>query len=492
MGNDEPFARPALVSALRALGLRRGDRVIVHSALSAIGPVEDGANGVIDALLEVVGKEGTLLMPALSAGVFDVAQSPARVGIIPETFRKREGVLRSFHPSHSVTAKGRLAEELTRGHLACPTACGEGTPYAKLMEQGGKILLLGVDQDRNTSLHTVEAMVRLPYLRTITRDYLDPEDGSTKTLEIREYPGPHRDFIGLDPLFRDAGIMKIGKVGRAVCRLIDAAPMRDIVLDLLLHDPTAILCDNPSCLDCTTQRAAVKRTRLQGEDFLFSVVSDLAGGDLDSALDALEREGVSCIELRKLGGREFSEFAEGEAAAVGQAVRQRGVAISAVSATAEPSQGWGALVSVAVAAQAPAIVVPLAAHTAELGQQAAAGGLALYLENRGETAEATLERLGSPAARLAFSPAQFAAAGEKPFLRVYSKTAVKRHVGQLYLEDGTFAGASTALMKGNGEVKELLSILRCASFSGPVTLRNPGGIPFAEAMQAFWGLMDTH
>lgn len=484
------ITRKQLIHDFTQLGLKNGDAVLVHSALSAIGRVEDGADGVIDALLEVLGNEGTLLMPALSSGIFDPAESPSKVGIITETFRRRQGVLRSFHPSHSVTAFGRLAEELTREHLNCPTACGEGTPYAKLMDAGGKILLLGVDQDRNTSLHTLEAIMRLPYLKTITREYRDPADGEIKTLEIHEYPGPHRDFIGLDRLFREAGIMRVGKAGKAVCRLIDAAGMRDIGLRLLRKDATAILCDNPNCQDCVTQRAAVKRQRLGAEDFLLSVVSDAAGNSMDEALAALSREGIRGMELRRVDGREIADFSVAEAESLGEKIRERGFEITAVSAT-DSTANWLALLDAAAAVKAPAAILPLAAWSPEVARHAQEKGVSLRLENTGETSAECLEKLAAisePA--LAFNPANFAAGGEKPFLRVY-KTPLKRTLTQLYLADGTFAGNPTPLTRGNGEVKELVSILRCASFGGPLTIKDTAGLPPANFLEGFWKMMDS-
>lgn len=92
---------------LRALGLKRGDIVGVHSSLRSFGYVEGGADAVIDALLEVVGKEGTIAMPTHSsnlekielspeektAGIswlykilpYDPEETPCTTGIIPET-----------------------------------------------------------------------------------------------------------------------------------------------------------------------------------------------------------------------------------------------------------------------------------------------------------------------------------------------------------------------------------------------------------------------
>ncbi len=482
-----------LIHDLQRLGLAKGDTVLVHSALSALGHVEGGADTVIDALLAVIGCEGTLAMPALSSGVFDLHKSPAKVGLITETFRRRKGVVRSFHPSHSVTAYGAHALALTAGHLQCPTACGEGTPYAKLMEMGGKILLLGVDQDRNTSLHTLEAMVRLPYLKTITREYKDPETAEIKTLEIREYPGPHRDFIALDARFREAGIMTTGKVGRSVSRLIQAQAMRDLGLAALRKDPAVILCDNPHCHDCVSQRACIKRHRLETEDFRLCATSDAVGETLEETLDALTREGIRLIELRTIGDRPLTTFSDGEVQTVHETILQRGFSVPCVSSS-HHEDDWHRLIDLAALLQAESATIPLHAYQPGIATYAAAKKIALHLENHRESSQECTERfetIASSQAALAFHPAHFASMGEKPFLRIYSRTALKRRIAHLILADGTFAGESTLPARGNGEVKELLSILRCASFDGLITLRCPTGFTFAQTMAAFWEMLDT-
>ena len=69
-----------------------------------------------------------------------------------------------------------------------------------------------------------------------------------------------------------------------------------------------------------------------------------------------------------------------------------------------------------------------------------------------------------------FSPAEFARCGEKPFLHTFSFGKFRKYMDQLDIEDGTFAGMPTALGRGNAEIKELVSILRCASFGGFMTL----------------------
>lgn len=121
-GMDMVVTERDIIAALNDVGIRRGDVVIVHSSLKSMGYVEGGADTVIDALLKVLGEDGTLVMPTLIQKDFSNAyqtwnlDKPSDVGLITETFRKRDGVIRSDQATHSVAAFGPLKQYLTRDH----------------------------------------------------------------------------------------------------------------------------------------------------------------------------------------------------------------------------------------------------------------------------------------------------------------------------------------------------------------------------------------
>src|SRR4029078_7739547 len=122
-----------------------------------------GAGAVISALRAAIGPDGTLVLPTHSwerAGhgdfTFDLMTTPSCVGAISEVFRRLPGIVRSLHPTHSVAAIGPRARALIDGHERALTPCGEGTPYARLIEAGGQILFLGATLDQNTAYHTLE------------------------------------------------------------------------------------------------------------------------------------------------------------------------------------------------------------------------------------------------------------------------------------------------------------------------------------------------
>jgi len=236
------------------MDIRSGDVLLLHSALTAIGPVEGGADTVIDAFLEAVGPEGTLVMSTLTGwfAPFDAATSPSAVGWISEVFRRRPGVLRSLHPVHSVAAFGRHAAHITQGHEHCKTGCGEGTPYLKIRDLGGKAVLLGVDMDRNTVMHSLEEAIDAKYLRTV--DIVAPTHYDQKTFTLDKFPPGHRDFLSVSPILRRRGAMVEGRVGGAAVKVIDMRKLFEIGMELLEKDPLFFICRNENCNSCHWSR----------------------------------------------------------------------------------------------------------------------------------------------------------------------------------------------------------------------------------------------
>ena len=167
-------SRATLLEAFRSIGIEAGMTVCVHASLSRLGHIEGGADTVIDALIEAVGPEGCIMMPAFSADgtmlrsveqgdVFDVRNTPSRVGAIPEVFRLRDGVLRSLHPTNSVTALGVGAEELLRDHEKSATPFGFSTPYGRLAAREDAYVLM-LNTHVHSLLHHIQERVDFPNL----------------------------------------------------------------------------------------------------------------------------------------------------------------------------------------------------------------------------------------------------------------------------------------------------------------------------------------
>lgn len=249
-----------IVYALKLGGIENGDVVLLHSAMSAIGHVEGGADTVIDAVLDAVGPDGTFAVSTMAFDhPFDVENSPSTVGIISETHRKRPNSLRSLRPVHSINAIGARAEELTKDHELCETNCGIGSPYLKLREMGGKIILLGVDMNRNTTLHAIEDIMDSAYLvdRTVPAPkYM--EDYEHKTMVMKKFCPGHRNFLGFTADLRKADALIEVCIGNAMVKIIDVRKMFALGEEMLTRDPLYFLCKNENCEHCAGVRKAQK------------------------------------------------------------------------------------------------------------------------------------------------------------------------------------------------------------------------------------------
>jgi aminoglycoside 3-N-acetyltransferase len=237
-----------IVEGLLNLGIRRGDRVLVHSSLSKFGHVDGGANAVIQALLHAIGPEGTLLVPTLTGTAadspqhpprFDVRFTPCWTGRIAEALRQWPGAVRSLGPTHSVAAVGPDARRLLAGHEDCRTPCGPGSPYVKLAEGEGKILFLGVTLDANTMFHTAEELAGVPYHLQAepTRCHIVDEGGRVleRACLLHNWAYPRR-FGEMETILAEKGMLKSGRIAAARTLVIESAPMLDFTVNLLQAD----------------------------------------------------------------------------------------------------------------------------------------------------------------------------------------------------------------------------------------------------------------
>lgn len=256
--------RASIRRDLLDIGVHQKGRYIIHCSFKAVGPVEGGPAAFLAELLETVGHEGVVMMPAFNEpqALFDPARTPTDCGVLAEIFRTREGTFRSFHPTHSVTVWGLGAHDLARLH-ATATALGIGAPMHALIEQGAEILLLGVDQNRNSSVHIAEAVFGVPYLpipydENYARPMLVVRDGREEFFLVRECPGCSENFNMLNECLERAGVARTGLVGNAASRLINGRGFIQCVIETLRKNITALLCADPKCHFCTKAREACR------------------------------------------------------------------------------------------------------------------------------------------------------------------------------------------------------------------------------------------
>ena len=211
-----PLDRPTLVAQLRALGIEGGEVLLVHTSFRAIRPITGGPDGLIDALLEALGPTGTLVMPswpASSDDPFDPSRTPVApdLGTVAEHFRRRPETARSPHP-HAFAACGPAAHEILADPLPIPPHCHE-SPVGRVFDLDGRVLLLGVDHDANTTIHLAEDLAGVPYGIPHSATLFD-ESGAAHRFEFIEPDHCCRRFTHVGDWLGRAGLESEGPAGR--------------------------------------------------------------------------------------------------------------------------------------------------------------------------------------------------------------------------------------------------------------------------------------
>jgi len=246
--DNSGFTKQKLIADFKKIGIKSGDSVLIHSSLSKIGFVIGGPKTIVDALSEVVGESGTVLFPSFPAKgrnkthleeqpFFDIKKTPSQMGSITEYFRKLPNVYRSFHPTDAVCAKGPLAEYFTNSHFGQLTPYNEFSPFRKLCDKKGKILMLGTTLNGSlTNFHILEDAVDFKYPvydeKTFEVKMIDAEGKEhwMKTKVHNPVYSAKRDGDSIKPLFEREGVLASGLICEAKSMLIDADKMLEVMI----------------------------------------------------------------------------------------------------------------------------------------------------------------------------------------------------------------------------------------------------------------------
>ena len=247
------YTKEVLKQHLSDMGLTGAETIMIHSSMKSIGEVEGGVDTVVDTLMEFF-VDGLLLTPTHTwnqmseiYNTFDPKTEPACVGIIPNTFMKKDGVVRSLHPTHSIAAFGKRAEEYIKGEENAATPCPPGGCWDRLREEDAKILLLGVTHIRNTYIHSIEEVYDVPERLTVepTVFQIKMPDGSMKSAvmyrhynEVTEKRGEviSDNFDKMKAGYFNAGAAKSVRFGDAQCILCDAKKIFEVTGKILEKD----------------------------------------------------------------------------------------------------------------------------------------------------------------------------------------------------------------------------------------------------------------
>ncbi len=232
-GND-------IKAALKEIGIKSDDTVIFHTSLKSFGVVDGGAETVIAAIKEYL-KDGTVVFPALRLNNFkdafkdwDIKNTPSDVGLISETFRKQQGVLRSDQETHSVCAFGVNAEYITEGHktgrkrigMLSDYAFGHNSPWQKMYDLDGKVVMVGVTLAYNTFKHFAEYKFVDDVLQSIgdeavrreAEDKIARFDDHNYYVEFGDWRGkvwPFHDGVQAQKMLAEKGLLNSALCGQS-------------------------------------------------------------------------------------------------------------------------------------------------------------------------------------------------------------------------------------------------------------------------------------
>jgi aminoglycoside N3'-acetyltransferase len=250
------LSREAVADQLRALGVEEGGVLLVHTSFRATRPIVRGPLGLIEALRGALGPNGTLVMPCWPEDddkPFDPRSAPASpdLGVVADTFWRLPGVLRSDH-CQAFAAAGPVAAEITRDPLPLPPHIPE-SPVGRVHDLDGRVLLLGVGHEADTTLHLAELLAGVPY--RVPHHCTVLRDGRPVRLEYEENDHCCERFAFADEWLRTGGLQLEGRVGHAHARLARARDIVRLARDHLAHDPLLFL-HPPSagCADCDEAR----------------------------------------------------------------------------------------------------------------------------------------------------------------------------------------------------------------------------------------------
>lgn len=223
----------ALISGLKKLGVAQNDTLLVQSSVSSFGYIEDGAETLIDIIMMLSGKKGTIVMPSFTpfAKRFHPKSSlvDKSCGILPELFRKRFKTARTNNLKYSFTAWGKWAVYIINNAIKYDKLDGL-SPVQRVINKSGKILMLG--SEFNNCIPIIFA--------DITASQSSPESCGKK------YPE-------LEPDIKKLSSYKEIIIGESLCRIADAGEIAELVKSKIFEKPNIFNCYNSNCVKCGRQ-----------------------------------------------------------------------------------------------------------------------------------------------------------------------------------------------------------------------------------------------
>ena len=275
----DELTEETVAAALRAVGVKEGETLLVHSGLTNCGHLS--TDTAINALRAAVGENGTFLTPIFARpyigfeGVVntnivfrpydtrpdgELRDVAINTGVLARAMAARSDVSRTGHPTHEWAALGKDAEELTAGQDFLDTPTGATSPLKKALDKHGSVAFLGCGLNSNTFLHLVETLHDVPYLRPAIFKYIG-KDGQPHTAIIEKHLPGHRNFydnLGSNEFYAEAvkrGLkIYAAPLGNAFVYRMELDNLWQVAESMFRDDPLATLCHDPECAFCTRYR----------------------------------------------------------------------------------------------------------------------------------------------------------------------------------------------------------------------------------------------
>lgn len=241
-----------LESKLREMGLAEGDTLLVHSSFDAFNGFKGEVRQIIDCFLNIIGASGHVVMMSMAytgssydylqmGEPFNVQRTISRMGIITESFRRREGVLRSANALHPILAVGPRAEWLIADHDKIMHSCGRGSPFEKLLQLNSKVLFFDVSFLSLSFLHYLEdlyercAPVKV-YRDELLESVIIDTNGEKRRVMIFVFSKEaiqSRNFSILENELKTRNLITMGKIGNTKLMLTDLHSIVDCARNIV-------------------------------------------------------------------------------------------------------------------------------------------------------------------------------------------------------------------------------------------------------------------
>ncbi|HPE55898.1 MAG TPA: AAC(3) family N-acetyltransferase [Bacteroidales bacterium] len=251
--------KDSLVKDLKAIGVKKGDLLHLKISMRSVGKLNGGANELLDAILESVGDDGTIVSDAF-VNVYPLPLSDEKKKIIADDHtRSYAGAFanaminhprmeRSKHPIQKFAAIGRLAKELCERHVP---GSGGYDLLDEMAMMDAKNLTIGPDVVGVGTTHVAIDQLGFKRKEMNTGALYRNMDGEVKLAKMNWNGGCGRGFPKFYPLYREkGGMLAEGKIGDAESVLTSMKRTLAIEKEKLKEDPRFFFCDDPACYSC--------------------------------------------------------------------------------------------------------------------------------------------------------------------------------------------------------------------------------------------------